>query len=313
MVSWFRRNKTDTIPAFVAPVGLYGKLPVAGEYFRRRCFRGASAAYREWIDSAQAAGRGLAGGWRLLFFADGYQELIVAHIRPSEDASKSRQFPISVFVPLAKENAGASMHEYFARAAQLWPQLERIDTNLCTAPDSNIDHFLDESPASLGESEVYDAANGLTLPDVAASLGKDGAHALARAMWIAHQRWIAIRAGVYPGSEIPAFDLPVAIDHDPVSQSMVWLRWFDRLGIFEGRNKPISIALPSQVSGVPVTPALRVLLRPPLSRDFERWLAAEADGSLGTHNFDGFGAFSDRLSQLVNSEANFSALVELMP
>jgi len=259
-------------------VGLYGKLPCSAEFLRVRCLRGLGAAYRQWIDDCVAFSGELRGSWDLLVRPASGGGAIVARLRPSTDASRTRRFPVSVFLERDHASALRPLSELLSEAAAGWRALGEIDARLDGIAHGELESLLARGLASRGE--VAGEAAAMRVDDARGVVRDEGDAAAAdRSEELAVRIWWAVQRGRAGGgaASTPAALLPLWPDEDPLPQAIRWARWLRGQGVEGDGRSPIGVAIPRGGRGDGVAAGVRLLMRPPAKGDFELWLGREAE------------------------------------
>ncbi len=264
-------------------VGLYGKLPCSAEFLRVRCLRGLGSAYRQWIDDCVAFSGELRGSWDLLVRPASGGGAIVARLRPSTDASRTRRFPVSVFLERDHASAVRPLSELLLEAAAGWRALGEIDAGLDGIAHAELESLLARGLALPGE--VAGEAAALRVDDPCGVVRDDGDGAAEdpaeadRSEELAVRIWWAVRRGRAGGgaASTPAALLPLWPGEDPLPQAIRWARWLRGQGVEGDAGSPFGVAIPRGAHGDAAAAGVRLLMRPPARGDFELWLGREAE------------------------------------
>jgi hypothetical protein len=301
------------------PISLFGKLPIAPDFLRRRCLGGAGAAFREWLSAVEASGDGVRAAWRLLHLAEGYPEAVLAQVAPSVDATGTRRFPLALYASVPRRGLGSGAAEGVSNAVPAWCDLAEVARSLESASIAELDGILDGRQVRLdggaaAETAAETAAEKVDLRDVAAAFG--GSDAFAPRLWRLRAVLADLAGRRYRGPEIPCLSLPLSPRLSLEAQAIAWLEVLDAHGVGGPDDAPLNVALPAPDVGEssPRAVELRLLPRPLLHRDGVEWLSADPVESRPASrvSFEGFGRFESRLDRLVSAGAPFEILSELL-
>ena len=248
--------------------GVYGKLPISKEFLRIKCSDGAGREYYRFVNGGfdHAAAQGASSekhqdepgaGWRWLFFAEGYKDVVVACLRSSADFGGLRSFPFSCFAAVRRDRMGDTMHDMFRSSVGLWEQLEAADRELSSC----------ESREALGR----DAA-GIEIELNPGFIEGKGAvrgpldAAAERQLFELSRAVRTLLTGRVPGARIPAVRLPLDPASPALAQVYAYLESLESTPFLSARSTPVSIALPSPA--IPGATSAWIIPRPPRPADF---------------------------------------------
>ncbi|MEL6613258.1 MAG: hypothetical protein AAFQ53_14255, partial [Bacteroidota bacterium] len=244
-------------------LSVYGKLPLSKEFLRFRCGGGAAGQLYQWINGGfdhvirtrRDAGGVIGVPRRILFYADGMSDLVVATIRESADNEGLRQFPFACYAAVPREQFPGALDEQLGMCEPLWQQLHEVDVALSAEPDLDgfkaafrqmeLEGVEPVSRSTLSEIPMAPIVQSIAAVAPGGIPGKIFGSALydvARAVRILDSRTI-------PGGRLPALRLPVARTASTVAQSRAWLGCLRDAGFLAARSTPISLILPIEGEG----------------------------------------------------------------
>lgn len=297
-------------------ISLFGKMPIAPDFLRRRCLAGPGASFREWLSSVEATGEGVRSAWSLLHFVEGFPEAVIARIAPSMDATGSRRFPLALYAAVPRTSLRATAAERVRDVATAWFDLEEASRAVESAGIADLDEALDGRLVRL-DGAAPPPAETVRLRALAAAAGGDGGtEGLAPRLWRLRSVLADLANRRYRGPEIPCLSLPLAAGCSHPTQAVAWLEALEPLGIGGADDAPLNIAMPAGDVGAASGRALelRLLPRPLLSRDGGDWLASHAVEALPASRIShrGYGRFESELERRIADDAPLASLSELL-
>ncbi len=115
----------------IAPVELYGKLPLAKDYLRIGGGKGAAIALRDWMDQgfSSQVERGAVPkvAWPARFLMGGYSgDPLMGGFWPSSDSGGLRPFPFASFVERRRKSLTADWESGDGKLKSLWDRLALV-------------------------------------------------------------------------------------------------------------------------------------------------------------------------------------------
>lgn len=300
-------------PIHESAASLFGKLPVAADFLRRRCAAGAGASFREWLGQAASAGDGIAVAWRTLHLAEGYPEAIVAHVEPSADATGHRRFPVAVYAAIPRDALGKDAPERFARAVPAWNTLAGTARAVRSASIAELDATLDLQTVRI-DADAPNPDGPVPLRAIAAIEGRLRPGFAAR-MWRLRAVLNDLAARRFRGPDIPCLPLPLPPEGSTEAYGFTWLKILAALGVGGEGDAPLSVAMPPADAAAESGQAeLRLLPRPPLAKDAAEWLSSSPIElrAASRISLDGFGAFESRIERMLETDAPLTRMLEVL-
>lgn len=303
-------------PLHTAPISLFGKLPIAADFLRRRCFGGAGAAFRDWLSSVEASTDGVRVGWRLLHVAEGYPEIVVAQVVPSVDATGTRRFPLALYTSVPRAVLGADAAEVLHRAVSVWREIGEACCAVRSASLASLDDALDGHCVRIDSLQSV-LQEPVSLRAVARSPEGGGLEGdLACRLWRLRTVLSDLANRRYRGPHIPVLALPLASEFCFESQAMVWLKVLQPYGVGGREHAALNVAMPHPCDGETCRRALelRLLSRPLLVRDGAEWLTTDpVESRPATRvSHEGFRRFAAELDRLLAGDAPLESVKELL-
>jgi len=232
-----RRDKPDSS----LQLSCYGKLPIYKDFIILESGKGATEAFKVWMDS------GFGTTWenpdngptsvtrphRILFAPAQHKDVAVAAIWNSHDADGLRKFPFALFVSLPKKTVNKLGTEIITGLGPVWRELESCYLALDSIPD--ITGFYD----NFRNSRVNPPARHVAAdpPDTVSRWESTTVHEIATALFQdkCQDRWAdllsRVEAAVSYGRKTAgktasiALRLPLAASVDGPLQIEMWLRF----------------------------------------------------------------------------------------
>ncbi len=310
------RGAEQDAPLHTAPISLFGKLPIAADFLRRRCFGGAGAAFREWLSRVEASSSGVRVGWRLLYLPEGYAETVVAQVVPSIDATGTRRFPLALYAAVPRVALGTEASEIVGRALDAWREIGEACRAVRSASIAELDDALDEHCVHVAASN-YILHEVVGLRAVARSATECGGESeFAHRLWRLRTILADLANRRFRGPQIPCLALPLARGISFESQALAWLKVLQPHGVGGRGDTALNLAMPHPCDGETDLRALelRLLSRPLLNRDGVDWLASDPIDSqpVSRVSFEGYRRFEAELERRLSDDAPLETVRELL-
>ena len=253
-------------------LSLYGKLPLAKDYLRIGCGKGAALELREWLDQAFStraeAPLALARAMRFVVGAANGDPAVGCLWNSSDEGGK-RPFPFALLVVRPRREARAALSDGLAALDGWWGALESLHASLERYADGRAlledlrGRALEPRAGGAARSEPLDGARWVRA--VWPAEREDGLAAAARAIgeWRRQGRRAPLR-------------LPLAEGAPAAEQVHAWLAALARGGALAADALP-NVFLPQDGGDAP-TPPFALLAPGPLRPEIAAWLAAPGSG-----------------------------------